>query len=1363
MDLSHRLARLTPEQRAQLAKRLDERRAETAPRRNVFLQRPAAEPPYLSFGQERLWFLEQLEGTSATFNICFANRLRGTLRLDCLERALTEIVRRHESLRTTFPAAAPNQPPVQRIHAPVDFRLEIPDLPAGLSEEAARQMVDALARRPVSLARGPLFQGHLLRLGPDDHVLVLIVHHMVADGWSFEVLARELATLYADFVSGRAPSLPPLVAQYADFAYWQRELLQGLELERVLDYWQNRLAGIPPLLELPADFPRPADQSYRGAICERWIGAGLVQKVNDLTRQTDATLFMTLLAAFTALLHRYSGQTDILVGSPVTSRNRVELEPLIGFFVNMLPFRTDFSGSPTARELIQQVRHTTIEALSHQELPFERLVRELRPVRDLSHAPLFQVALMFQQEEQQLLHLPGLAVEPMAASTATAKFDLSLFASESKQGLHLWLEYSTDLFQPETANRLLAHLECLLDSMVTNPDLRVPQLNLLPPPDRQQILVDWNRTGDEFPTDQTIHALFEKQAARTPAAIAVEYQQQRLTYRELDQRADALAEALRREGVTAETHVGIYVERSSDLVVAVLGILKAGGTYVPLDPAFPRERLTFMVADARIPVLVTQARLVGELPEHRAKVIKIDQLAHAPSGRAPRSPAATAAENLAYTLYTSGSTGRPKGVQISHRSVVNFLHSMGQSPGLKPEDIWLAVTTLSFDIAGLELFLPLITGARVVIAQREDTMDAFRLVKLIKYSGATVMQATPATWRMLIEAGWRGDRRLKVLCGGEAIARDLADHLMDRCGELWNMYGPTETTIWSTMERLLPSQPITIGRPIANTQVYILGENLQPAPPGVIGELFIGGAGVARGYLNRPDLTREKFIPDPFAQGGAGRLYRTGDLARFRTDGRVEFLGRVDHQVKIRGFRIELGEIESALTAVDGVAQALVVVREDTPGDKRLVAYIVSKPNQPAAPDAAALRSALRVSLPDYMIPASFAYLKALPLTPNGKVDREALPPPDQTINQANVYEAPQGPTETKLAEIMARLLRLPRVSRTDGFFELGGHSILAVTFFNEIEHIFGKRIPLATLFRAPTVEHLAAVVDAGRDQPEAWASLVPIQPKGSKPRFFCVHGAGGNVLLYRDLSRSLGTEFPFYGLQAQGLDRQAAPLTTVEEMAERYLTEIRAFQPEGPYCLGGYCLGGTIAYEMAQRLRHDGEQVAFVALFDTYNFTQTKEGHPLRYLWQKIKFHVGNLRGLSWKELPSYLSNKMRTASEGELSSLLKALTASRNRKGAHNKAHSFEAGLNAINDAAAAAYRPKPYPGRVIVFKPKVNYDFFPDPRMGWGDIVTEGLEIAELPVNPHAMLVEPFVEGLARVLGAEIDSVSRPTITR
>lgn len=889
--------------------------------------------------------------------------------------------------------------------------------------------------------------------------------------------------------------------------------------------------------------------------------------------------------------------------------------------------------------------------------------------------------------------------------------------------------------------------------------------------------------------DETIPALILAQASCTPGRIAIEFGDQAITYHALVQRAGVVAAELQRLGVGAGTLVGVYAERSIDMVIAMLGVLISGGAYVPLDPAFPKERLAFMVEDSNVRVIITEWPLATQLPEHDAHLVSVAELPE--SDWIPTVP--LAAGGMAYVLFTSGSTGRPNGVQITHRALANCLKSMRHTPGFAEDDILLAVTTFSFDIAALELFLPLICGGKVIIVSRDVTADGEQLAREIALRGITVMQATPITWHLLLATGWTGKADLKILCGGEAFPPSLARKLIPRCAELWNMYGPTETTIWSTCGRIVDAEePIHIGRPIDNTVVHIVASDMQPVATGEPGELFIGGMGLARGYLKRPELTARRFVPDSVGNFPEAQLFKTGDLALRLPDGTIQFLGRLDHQIKLRGIRIELDEIEEALADLQGMAQAVVVGREDEYGDKRLVAYVVPKTWPPgallcgglsdgslvtaargpyrdkasakvSASQASSLRAALRITLPEYMIPSAFVFLEALPLTPNGKTDRSALPPPDESSDPVKTDDAPCGAIEVRLAGIIGSLLRVPHVGRNDSFFDLGGHSILAAKLFNEIDRGFGKRLPLATLLRNPTIESLAAILGTECDRSQEWKSLVPIQPQGSQPRFFCVHGAGGNVLLYRDLARRLGTDYPFYGIQSQGMDGKEPLLTTIEEMAEKYLGEIRELQPDGPYCLGGYCLGGTIAYEIAQLLRRDGYEVALVALFDTYNFSLAEQRGRLAYLRQKVMFHLSNLVHQRLGNWPDYFSNKLRVAKDGELFSLLKVLGWHSREKPAGPSLPPIEASVQEMNDAAAAVYRPKPYSGRVTVFKPKVNYDCFPDPQLGWGALVTGRLEIVELPVNPHAMLVEPYVQVLSeRLKKAMKDQLVRPQST-
>ncbi len=1036
----------------------------------------------LSFAQQRLWFLDQLEPASPSYNLPKSVRLFGELNVAALSQSINEIVRRHEILRTSF--ATSDGKPIQIISPSVSLRLPMVDLqniPPSEREVEVYRLAKAEAQKAFHLAESLLLRASLLRLGEDEHVILLTLHHIVSDGWSTGVLIREMAALYEAFSCGRPSPLPELPIQYADFAVWQREWLQGQVLETQLTYWKQQLKGDLPILQLPCDRPRPAVQSFAGKTLSFVLPKTLTEALKALSYRQNVTLFMTLLAAFKTLLYRYTGQEDILIGSPIANRNRAEIEHLIGFFVNTLVLRTDFSGNPSFSELLKRVRDCTLSAYAHQDLPFEKLVEELQLQRNLSYAPLFEVMFVFQNASIKKLELPGLSIQPLEVNSETAKFDLTLTLQENEQELIGTVEYNTDLFDETTISRLVEHFHTLLVGIVANPQQQVSNLPLLTAKEQQQF-VEWNNTKTDYSKELCLHQWFEKQVERTPDAVAVVYENEQLTYQELNLRANQLAHYLQKQGVRPEVLVGICVERSLLMVIALLGILKAGGAYVPLDPAYPKERLAFMLEDAKVPVLLTQEKLLRMLPENQAKVVCLDEDWEEIAKQSPNNPINKAnPENLVYAIYTSGSTGRPKGVQITHGALVNFLNSMRLTPGLTEKDILLSVTTLSFDIAALELYLPLIVGARLVVVSREVAADGTQLLEQLTASGATVMQATPATWRLLLAVGWRGNWQLKILCGGEALDRELANQLLERGKQVWNLYGPTETTIWSCVQKVESKDGIvSIGCVIANTQFYILDSHQQLVPVGVRGELHIAGAGLARGYLNQPELTALKFIPNPISEEPGERLYKTGDLARYLPDGRLECLGRIDNQVKIRGFRIELKEIETVLSQHPAVREAVVVVQEDKPDLQRLVAYVVSHPEQDVA--ITEMRSLLKEKLPEYMIPSDFVLLPALPLTPNGKVDRRALPAPDTSKNDLEVnFVPPRTPVEEIVADIWSQILQREQVGIYDNFFDLGGHSLLATQVISRLREAFKVELPLRSLFEEPTVARLVECIERMR------------------------------------------------------------------------------------------------------------------------------------------------------------------------------------------------------------------------------------------------------------------------------------------
>ncbi|MDZ7959081.1 MAG: amino acid adenylation domain-containing protein [Aulosira sp. DedQUE10] len=1029
----------------------------------------------LSFAQIRLWFLEQLEPGSSTYNLSRALKLQGALNITALEESLTEIIRRHEILRTTFTCV--DEQPTQVINSNCSIKIPIinlEDLSVEVREAEVKKLLKQEAQKSFDLSKNPLFHTLLLQLAAQEYVLIFTIHHIIADGWSAGVIVRELAALYESFCTGKPSPLPELSIQYGDFAIWQRQWLQGKILQQQINYWKQQLGGSLPVLELPTDRPRTAIQTFAGRKQFFTISPTLTTALKTLSQQEGVTLFMTLLAAFQTLLYRYTGQEDILVGSPIANRNRAEIEELIGFFVNTIVLRTNLAGNLSFRDLLKRVREVTLGAYSHQDLPFEQLVEELQPERNFSHTPLFQVMFALQNAPMAELKLPGLSINVEEVDTETSRFDLTLFLTENHQGLMGIFEYNSDLFDADTITRIQGHFQTLLEAIIANPEQDLSNLPILTKPELQQLLIGQNDTQIDYPS-VCIHQLFEAQVEQTPNAVAVVFEDEQLTYRELNQRANQLANYLQNLGVGAEVLVGICVERSLEMIVALLGILKAGGAYVPLDPAYPQERLGYMLADSQLAVLLTQKSLLANLPSHNAQVVCLDEEWERISQQNTSNLThKLTPENLAYLIYTSGSTGKPKGVQISHGAVINFLTAMRQKPGLTQQDILLSVTTLSFDIAALEIYLPLIVGAQTIIVSRQVASDGIELAKLLTASGATVMQATPATWRMLLAAGWRGNQQLKILCGGEALDYTLAQQLQQRGKEVWNLYGPTETTIWSAVYPV--KNNVAIAHPIANTQFYILDASNQLVPMGVAGELHIGGAGLARGYLHQPELTAQKFISNPFNLDSASRLYKTGDLVRYRADGTIEFLGRIDNQVKLRGFRIELGEIEAVLNQHPSVQISMVVVREDEPGNQRLIAYIVPQPAQTLA--IAEIRHLLAEKVPNYMLPAAFVTLDKLPLTPNGKIDRRALPTPDTTrTNLEVVFVAPRNTIEEAIAKIWQQVLGAAQVGVNDNFFELGGHSLLATQVISRLRKTLAIDLPLRALFAYPTVAELATTI----------------------------------------------------------------------------------------------------------------------------------------------------------------------------------------------------------------------------------------------------------------------------------------------
>ena len=1346
-DLEQRLAGLSPAKKALLQART-QRREQEIRRAWTIPQRPNCDELPLSFAQERIWLHQQLVRGSVVYNRPANIRLRGPLRIDPLRQALSEVVARHGSLRTTVSRAGH----LDIARDTVSVEMPFTDLSGAPSpEQLARQLATEEATRPFDLRQGLLLRSHLLRIGCEHHLLLLTFHHFTFDAWSQAVFLQELTQSYEGHTRGvKSPVEMPLI-QYGDFAAWDRCEQRVAALEEGRSYWRRELVD-PPVLQLPTDFPRAFVPSEKAGHVDVQLPGELVTRLRELAKREQTTVFSVLLASFTALLHRYTGDIDIVVGCPVAGRNRVELEHLIGVFINTLPLRTRLTAYDTFRQLLQRVRESVMRGLQCQEVPFQFIVQDVLTNRDLSGSPLFRAMFIHERLPLHPRAGGGVSFDPEDSGPAATMVDLSLELMESSTEVGGRLVYRHCLWEKTTIERLMGHFLMLLEGIVADADQRISDLPLLSAVERQQLLVQWNDTAVAYPQDRCVHEMFEGQAERTPDAVAVVFEEQELTYRQLNERANRLAHQLRSLGVGPDTLVGLCLDRSLELVVGLLGILKAGGAYVPLDANHPRQRLEFMLRDSAVAHLVTQKQLSERLPVPTDGMVLLDSDEAGWTEQARGNPkTGVAPHHLAYTMYTSGSTGQPKGVQVLHSAVVNLLRAMAARPGMTPADRLLSVTTPTFDISVLELLLPLTVGACVDVLPAAVVADAGALASRLASSGATLMQATPATWQMLIHGGWQGCRYLKALCGGEALPDSLAEELRSRCGELWNLYGPTETTIWSTTRQVTDERNSgCIGRPVANTHVYVLDKRGQPVPIGVPGELYIGGAGLARGYLNRPQLTAEKFVPNPFSSKPGSRLYRTGDLCRWRADGNLEFLGRLDDQVKLRGFRIELGEIEAVLHEHAGVAQSVVALREDVPGERRLVAYCV-----PAAQtdlNLSELQSHLSSRLPGYMVPAAFVTLDTLPMSPNGKVNRRALPAPGVSRPELNSqYAAPRNPIEEQLAGIWCELLGIERAGVHDDFFALGGHSLLAVRLFARIEKSFGRKLPLALLFQRGTIAHLAEMLSDSRPDTRI-VSVLELQPNGDGRPLFLMPSIGGGLPFSRKILDELGDRFPVVGLQPALSPRNLELFRDIRTTASHILSALREYQPHGPYALTGFSYGGFLAFEVACLLRETGEAVDLLAIIDA-GPERRGLGSRASGAWINLTRILANLPHWVREEFRDFSPGRWISNARRKLRYLCRRLTSGgRTSMGLDDlfdvsRIPTQNRELMQTVFAAFRDYTPRRYPGKLTLIRAQTRPLLSASsPDLGWSRFVEE-LEVRPINGNHETILHPPHVSELAR----------------
>ncbi|PJY99311.1 non-ribosomal peptide synthetase [Bacillus vallismortis] len=1195
-------------------------------------ERPEKIP--LSFAQRRLWFLHCLEGPSPTYNIPVAIRLSGELDQSVLQAALYDLVCRHESLRTIFPESQGTS--YQHI---LDADQARPVL--HVTEMAKKELSERLAeavRYSFDLAAEPAFRAELFIIGPGECVLLLLVHHIVGDGWSLTPLTRDLGAAYAARCHGKAPEWAPLAVQYADYALWQQELLGSGDdpnslIAGQLAFWKETLRNLPDQLELPTDYSRPAEPSHDGDTIHFRIEPELHKRLQELARANRVSLFMVLQSGLAALLTRLGAGTDIPVGSPIAGRNDDALGDLVGLFINTLVLRTDTSGDPSFRELLDRVREVNLAAYENQDLPFERLVEVLNPARSRATHPLFQIMLAFQNTPDAELHLPDMDSSLQIHSVGSAKFDLTLEISENRladgtpNGLEGLLEYSTDLFKQETAQALADRLMRLLEAAESDPDQHIGNLDILAPEERSSMVTDWHSVSDKLP-HACLPEQFEKQAALRPDAIAVVYEDQALSYAELNERANRLARMLISEGVGPEQFVALALPRSLEMAVGLLAVLKAGAAYLPLDPDYPADRIAFMLKDAQPAFIMTNIKAAAHIPpaENVPKIVLDDpELAEKLNRYPAENPNNTdriqplSPLNTAYVIYTSGSTGVPKGVMIPHQNVTRLFAATDHWFHFSSDDTWTMFHSYAFDFSVWEIWGPLLHGGRLVIVPHHVSRSPESFLRLLVKEGVTVLNQTPSAFYQLMQAereqpdlGQALSLRY-VIFGGEALELSRLEDWYNRHPEnrpqLINMYGITETTVhvsYIELDREIAALRANslIGCGIPDLGVYVLDERLQPVPPGVAGEMYVSGAGLARGYLGRSGLTAERFIADPFGPRGT-RMYRTGDVARLRADGSLDYVGRADHQVKIRGFRIELGEIEAALVQHSQLEDAAVIVREDQPGDKRLAAYVIPSSEETFNP--AELRKSAAERLPDYMVPSAFVAMEELPLTPNGKLDRKALPAPDFTA--AVTGRGPRTPQEEILCDLFMEVLHLPRVGIDDRFFDVGGHSLLAVQLMSRIREALGVELSIGVLFEAPTVAGLAERLEMGSSQ-SALDVLLPLRTSGDKPPLFCVHPAGGLSWCYAGLMTNVGTDYPIYGLQARGIGQREELPKTLDDMAADYIEQIRTVQPKGPYHLLGWSLGGNVIQAMATQLQHQGEEISLLVMLDAYpnHFLPIKE-----------------------------------------------------------------------------------------------------------------------------------------------------------
>lgn len=1311
--------------------------------------------------QLEIWTSCLIGGSDANcaYNESVSLALSGSFNKAAMQKALKALSDRHEALRTVFSAdgrqiCVYNNPPIT-----IGYH-DLSDHDAAQNKSFLKNFTRQNAITPMDLVNGPLFKTSIIKLSDYEHYVTLLAHHIICDGWSIGLMLQDLSKLYTAYAIGTQPVLPP-APRFSDYAIEETHYAEQPGFKEVLNYWLNHFKGSNHLLNVPTDNPRPALRTFKSHRADFGLDAPFVDDIKKMGRKAGASFVTTLMTAFEIFLQQLTGQEEIIIGLPAAGQSAMGNYGLVGHCVNLLALRSQPDGNKPFIDYLKIRKSEVLDAYDHQQYTFGTLLKNLNIPRDASRLPLVPVVFNIDIGMDEGVSFRGLNHRYINNAREYETFEIFLNITDNKGPLTLEWSYNSQIFVPETIARMMDQFKHLLHELVKAPETLIGKIPLMDSAALYDQLKTWNNTAADYPKDKPLHKVISETAGKYANSIAVKFGDVELTYQQLNEKANQAAAVLIEHGVKPGDKVGISLDRSADLVVALLAVLKSGAVYIPLDPAFPLNRINYMLADSAAVVLLTSEKYKGQYESSAKELLLEDILPTLGQYPVTDPDVEVKSTDLIYILYTSGSTGMPKGVQIAHYNVVNFLYSMQKEPGLKATDKLLAVTTISFDIAGLELFLPLITGAQIVIANAAQAKDGHALLDIIKQDDITVMQATPYTWRILLESGWETER-IKVVCGGEALPLDLATRILGRASSLWNVYGPTETTIWSTLKEIKAGDKhISIGKPIANTGVYVLDKFMNALAPGVAGELYISGDGVGQGYLNQPELTAEKFVDDIFSDKPGAKMYRTGDLATFTTNGELNYISRIDAQVKIRGFRIETGEIEFNLAKDPDVKQVVVLARPDNNGVDKLVAYITLTDETKDHDFTECInfwRSLLRGAVPDYMVPDNFVQVLEMPLTPNGKVDKKALvaegPVPTENTD---LYVAPRTDVETLVADIWKKHLGLEKIGIFDNFFELGGHSLIAVKVMANIEKETGKRLPLAILFENSTIEKLALTLQID-GKSVTWDSLVPIKPKGNKTPIYIVHGAGLNVLLFNTLAMHMDAEQPVYGMQAKGLNGIDEPLSRIEDIAAHYISSIRVQNPDGPYALAGFSFGGIIAWEMARQMEELNLEVQMLAMFDTYAYRTPYYDTPViqyykrgmyfaRRLWYSLTFQEG---------FEKTIRNRKRALSRA----FTRLLWKFKPRKDDEEQIGFFGYSnkIDEMNEIAQMHYRIEPYPIEIELFRAETHSFYLDDFEfLGWKPFALKGVNVHRIPGEHNSIFKAPNDKIFAEVLQERLNATA------